>query len=154
MWGGLMYFSVTVFLAHLVLVCHGEGAVKRQDDPVARVRGVGLRCLQDGGDLCNSAQEQQQVSTLLGGVRVVDPLQDTQVGPGVQLLRARGLLLLGNGLVDHLRSHTRQHEVRDEQNIGLNPLRSRSYLILVLYVNTCHQKSQSKSQSEVVCKYM
>lgn len=64
---------------------------------------INLTGLLDGGDFCHTAEEEQQISTLLWGVTVVDALQDAQVRPGIQLLGARGLLLGGNRLVYHLK---------------------------------------------------
>lgn len=70
----------------LVLLDQGQGAVQRQDYPAARVRGVNLTRLLDGGDLRHAAEEEEQVSTLLWGVALIDALQDAKVRSGVQFL--------------------------------------------------------------------
>lgn len=63
---------------------------------------INLTSLLDGGDFCHTAEKEQQISTLLWGVTVVNALQDAQVWSGIQLLGAGGLLLRGNRLVYHL----------------------------------------------------
>lgn len=76
--------------------------MQRQDDPATRVRGINLTGIQDGGNLCHTAEEEEQITAFLRRVTLVDALQDAQVWSGIQLLRARGLFLRWNGLVYHL----------------------------------------------------
>lgn len=93
---------------YLILLGQGEGAVQRQDDPAARVCGVDLTGLLDGGNLGHTAEEEEQVAALLWRVALIDALQDAQVRSGIQFLRARRLLLSRNGLIYHLSEGTAQ----------------------------------------------
>lgn len=70
----------------LILLGDGQRAVQREDDPAARVRGVDLTGLLDGGNLCHAAQENEQIAAFLGGVALIDPLQDPEVRSGVHFL--------------------------------------------------------------------
>lgn len=70
----------------LVLLSQGQGAVQRQHDPAPSVCGVNLTGLLDGGDLRHTAEEEEQVSSLLRRITLIDALQDPEVRPGVQFL--------------------------------------------------------------------
>lgn len=73
-----------------------------QDNPALRVCGIGLARLKHSGDLSHTTEEEQQVAPLLRRVALVNSLEHTQIWPRVQLLRARGLFLGRDGLIDHL----------------------------------------------------
>lgn len=51
------------------------------------VCGINLTGLLDGGDLCHTAKKEQQVTTLLWGVTLIDALQDAQIRSRIQFLR-------------------------------------------------------------------
>lgn len=80
--------------------------MQRQDYPATCVCGINLTGLLDGGDLCHTTKEEQQIATFLWRVTLIDALQDAQVWSGIQFFRTRGLLLRWDRLVYHLVQET------------------------------------------------
>lgn len=60
--------------------------MQRQDDPATRVRGIDLTGLLDGGNLCHTAQKNEQIATFLSRVALINTLQDPQIWSGIHFL--------------------------------------------------------------------